>query len=72
MKITKQQLKEIIKKELNEFMDDPEPTDQAEYEDLLAQIGVSEDFNRLLTLRNRLDIEPEEMLRALVDVSHEY
>jgi hypothetical protein len=70
MKITKQQLKELIKEELNEFMDDPDPGDQAEYEDLIAQIGVSEDFNRLLTLRNRLDIEPEEMLRMLFDMSH--
>ena len=74
MKITKSQLKQIIKEEvaeeLNEFMDDPDPGDQAEYEDLIAQIGVSEDFNRLLTLNNRLDIEPEEMLRMLFDMSH--
>jgi|TARA_R110000824_G_scaffold34890_1_gene110098 hypothetical protein len=31
MKITKSQLKQIIKEELNEFMDDPDPGDQAEH-----------------------------------------
>ena len=70
MKMTKSQLKQIIKEELNEFMDDPDPGDQAEYEGLIEQIGVSEDFNRLLTLNNRLGIEPEEMLRMLFDMSH--
>ena len=59
-----------IKEELNEFMDDPDPGDQAEYEALITQIGTSEDFNRLLTLRNRLDVEHEEMLRRLFDASH--
>ena len=48
MKITKSKLKQIIKEQLNEFMDSPEPGDEELYRELIQKIGSSEDFDQLL------------------------
>jgi hypothetical protein len=69
MKITKSQLKEIIKKELNEF-GYAEPGDEELYRELIQKIGSSEDFDQLLYVINRLGVEEEQVLLDLGAAAH--
>jgi len=69
MKITKSQLKEIIKKELNEF-GYAEPGDEELYRELIQKIGSSEDFDQLLYVINRLGVEVEQVMMDLGDAAH--
>ena len=70
MKVTKTQLKQIIKEELNEFMDSPQPGDEELYRELIQKIGSSEDFDQLLYVRNRLDVGGEQLMRDLRQAAH--
>ena len=70
MKITKSQLKQIIKEQLNEFMDSPEPGDEELYRELIQKIGSSEDFDQLLYVINRLGVEEEQVLLDLGAAAH--
>ena len=70
MKITKSKLKQIIKEQLNEFMDSPEPGDEELYRELIQKIGSSEDFDQLLYVINRLGIAAEQVTMDLGRAAH--
>ena len=71
MKITKTQLKEIIKKELNEYgFEPPNPGDEELYRELIQKIGSSEDFDQLLYVINRLGIDGEQVMMDLGEAAH--
>jgi len=72
MKITKSQLKQIIKEELNEggYAGYAEPGDEELYRELIQKIGSSEDFDQLLYVINRLGVEEEQVLLDLGAAAH--
>ena len=69
MKITKTQLKEIIRKELNEY-GFAEPGDEELYLELIDAIATSDDFQQLLNVRNRLGIGADQMMDDLGEAAH--
>jgi len=70
MKITKTQLKEIIRKELNEF-GYSEPGDEELYMELIDRIATSDDFQQLLYVRNRLGIDGDQVMDDLGQAAHQ-
>jgi len=70
MKITKRQLKEIIRKELNEF-GYSEPGDEELYMELIYAIATSDDFQQLLYVRNRLGIDGDQVMDDLGQAAHQ-
>jgi len=70
MKITKRQLKEIIKKELNEY-GYSEPGDEELYMELIDAIATSDDFQQLLYVRNRLGIDGDQVMDDLGQAAHQ-
>ena len=70
MKITKRQLKEIIRKELNEF-GYSEPGDEELYMELIDAIATSDDFQQLLYVRNRLGIDGDQVMDDLGQAAHQ-
>jgi len=71
MKITKRQLKEIIKKELNEYGFEPSnPGDEELYMELIDAIATSDDFQQLLYVVNRLGVGADEVMGALGEAAH--
>jgi len=70
MKITKTQLKEIIRKELNEY-GFSEPGDEELYMDLIDRIATSDDFQQLLYVRNRLGIDGDQVMDDLGQAAHQ-
>ena len=71
MKITKTQLKEIIKKELNEYgFEPPNPGDEELYRELIQKIGSSEDFDQLLYVINRLGVDGDQVMDDLGEAAH--
>ena len=71
MKITKSQLKEIIRKELNEYGFEPSnPGDEELYMELIDAIATSDDFQQLLNVINRLGVGADEVMDALGEAAH--
>jgi hypothetical protein len=72
MKITKRQLKEIIRKELNEggYAGYAEPGDMELYMELIDAIATSDDFQQLLYVRNRLGIDGDQVMDDLGQAAH--
>ena len=71
MKITKRQLKEIIRKELNEYGFEPSnPGDEELYMELIDAIATSDDFQQLLYVRNRLGIDGDQVMDDLGQAAH--
>jgi len=69
MKITKSQLKEIIKQELNEYGFD-DAGDMELYMELIDTIATSDDFQQLLYVRNRLGIDADQVMDDLGQAAH--
>ena len=69
MKITKTQLKEIIKEELNEF-NRPDPGDEELYMELIDTIATSDDFQQLLYVINRLGVDGDQVMDDLGEAAH--
>ena len=71
MKITKSQLKEIIKQELNEYGFD-DAGDMELYMELIDTIATSDDFQQLLYVRNRLGIDGDQVMDDLGQAAHQF
>ena len=69
MKITKSQLKEIIKQELNEYGFD-DAGDMELYMELIDTIATSDDFQQLLYVRNRLGVDADQVMDDLGQAAH--
>jgi hypothetical protein len=73
MKITKTQLKEIIRKELNEYgFEPPNPGDEELYLELIDAIATSDDFQQLLYVINRLGVDGDQVMDDLGEAAHRY
>ena len=72
MKITKRQLKQIIKEELNEggYAGYAEPGDMELYMELIDAIARSDDFQKLLYVRNRLGVDADQGMDDLGQAAH--
>ena len=71
MKITKRQLKEIIRKELNEYgFEPPNPGDEELYLELIDSIATSDDFQQLLYVINRLGVDGDQVMDDLGEAAH--